>query len=344
MKGRIMTLGTFLSPVIFSVLILSCTGCAAGYSQTLHVMADLEDGSRIVGKPTIESISLKAPYSEMTISLGYVDRIEFESGGEKAKVYFRNGDVIQGIVKLGSITMETLFGKQAISTRLITRLSVRREIMDDELILHYALDSSDRGEIRDLSKERNNGTWKGSCRETAFATPEPMEFNGIDNFIACGSVADPSKDSGIAILAWIKPSAWGDRQSRGIVSKKTNDDSMGYVLYNDGYYPTSMNFRFRGTERAANMLHSTANVDIGAWQHWAVTYNPIAREVRIYKNGILDISYDSIYVGDMNNNAPLYVGRSQTWNGYFSGAMRDVMIFHRALSADEIRSIYTSQQ
>ncbi|MGH7454029.1 MAG: LamG domain-containing protein, partial [bacterium] len=132
--------------------------------------------------------------------------------------------------------------------------------------------------------------------------------------------------------------------SNCIVSKKANDNANGYVLYNDGYYPSKLNFRMRGTLGSANMLHSKSNVEIGVLQHWAVAYDPNAKQARIYKNGILDRTYEAITIGNMNNEIPLHIGRSHTWGGYFSGIMNDLMIFERTLTTEEIRQIYTSQR
>ena len=92
------------------------------------------------------------------------------------------------------------------------------------------------------------------------------------------------------------------------------------------------------------MLPSRSDVDVGLEQLWAITYDPSKKEVRVYKNGKLDVTHSPVDVGDMSNDTPPYIGYSETWAGYFKGSIRDVMIFNRALSADEIVRTYSSQK
>ena len=87
---------------------------------------------------------------------------------------------------------------------------------------------------------------------------------------------------------------------------------------------------------------SQSDVDVDRWQHWALTCDPATRTAVWYKNGQADKTYRGIAFGDMSSDAPLEIGSSQTWNGYYCGEMAEVKIYRRALTADEVQREYDS--
>ncbi len=336
---------------LFQSLVLACTLLVVNtaYSRNndgdLRLALELKDGSRLVGAPSIEKIPLQTPYARLSLALPLITAVEFTGDSGAAKVYLENGDILQGQVDLEAITIQTLFGRQTIPTQYITRIIMLAGNLLDGLILHYSFDNFTGGKILDLSSRENHGTVKGYIPRPQRILDNIYEFDGVDDHIECdNNLTSANPDSTITICVWIKPTVWGNRKSNCIVSKKANDNANGYVLYNDGYYPSKLNFRMRGTLGSANMLHSKSNVEIGVLQHWAVAYDPNAKQARIHKNGILDRTYEAITIGNMNNEIPLHIGRSHTWGGYFSGIMNDLMIFERTLTTEEIRQIYTSQR
>jgi hypothetical protein len=207
------------------------------------------------------------------------------------------------------------------------------------LVGYWHFDENASATAQDASGMENNLNFAGNPgwqSDSDCKAESCLSFNGIDSYLGVSSTPSLNIADSMTIEVWMKPDAWADGQSRGIVSKKANDSSNGYVLYNDGVYPTKLNFRISGV----GYLYSKANVDVGEWQHWAVTYDAPAEEVKIYKNGALDNTYPSINVSDLTNSEDFQIGRSQTWNGYFSGDLDEVRIYDRALSAQQISDHY----
>ena len=145
-----------------------------------------------------------------------------------------------------------------------------------------------------------------------------LSFNGEDE---CLEAANPDRlnlAGAFSIEFWIRPKAWTEHPSRGIVSKKRSDRDRGYVVYNNGGTPSKITLRVRGT-RGGTDLVSRSDVDAEQWQHWAITYDPAAGAAAWYKNGRPDQTYRVGIFGDLGSDAGFQIGHSQTWNGYYCG-------------------------
>lgn len=206
------------------------------------------------------------------------------------------------------------------------------------LVGYWHFDENTSAMAQDASGMENNLNFAGSPSWQSGSDCKAgscLNLNGIDSYLSMSSTPSLNIADSMTIEVWMKPDAWADGKSRGIVSK-TNDSSNGFALYDDGNYPTKLNFR----TSVNGFLHSNANVDVGEWQHWVFTYDAAAQEVKIYKNGVLDNTYSSINFGDITNSEDFQIGRSQTWNGYFSGNLDEVRIYNRALSEQQILNHY----
>ena len=165
------------------------------------------------------------------------------------------------------------------------------------------------------------------------------QFNGEDDYLQANDESPLNLTGALTIEFWIRPSEWAEHASQGIVSKKKSDGDRGYVIYNNGGSPSKMCIRVSGTEGGRDIF-STSDVDVGAWQHWAITYDPATKTAVWYKNGVPDSTTAPVSIGDMSTDAPFQIGHSQTWNGYFAGELQDVRVYRRSLAAEEILAAY----
>jgi hypothetical protein len=90
------------------------------------------------------------------------------------------------------------------------------------------------------------------------------------------------------------------------------------------------------------------NNQLGQWIHIAFTIDTVAQSVQFYVNGqAVDTSIETGSYSDVNFDLPnnLYIGSrdpaADTDRCNFDGQMREVMLFNRALSADEIQKIFS---
>jgi len=84
-------------------------------------------------------------------------------------------------------------------------------------------------------------------------------------------------------------------------------------------------------------------VTTGDWIHYVATFDMSADEIRWYKNGVLKDT-DTFLTGPFavtpaNGTAPLRIG-TRNFTSYFQGALDDVLIYDRALTASEIQQIH----
>ena len=88
------------------------------------------------------------------------------------------------------------------------------------------------------------------------------------------------------------------------------------------------------------------NWTIGSWQQVCLTYNSITSNVSLYGNGILLTSQIQIPGASVWNTTQsvAYIG-TQTNNNireYWNGSISDIRIYNRALTSDEIQTIYNA--
>lgn len=165
-------------------------------------------------------------------------------------------------------------------------------------------------------------------------------FDGINDYSTHGSQSTLNFGTGsFSCSFWIYPTAWADGTSRGILDKKTNDTTNGWVIYNDGSGGRQNKINARlGLQ---NNFPSVTNVTTNTWQHWVFVRSP--SNLFWYYNGRLDTT--GAANGTTVSDAAVFdVGRSKTWGGWFRGNMSQVAIYNRAITASEIEQIYMSNK
>lgn len=166
-----------------------------------------------------------------------------------------------------------------------------------------------------------------------------LEFNGIDSSVAVSGVPNITKE--ITIAAWIKRNWTGGRRYQ-IASRR--DENRGYELLIDANNKLNLSIydpggRLRTTDVSIGRVDSE-----NIWYHVAATFN--GTEIRYYING------NPSGVRNMGNTqigrtaSGLSIGDSPAFPGFcntpqrcvFNGTMSNVMVFGRALGAQEIKS------
>lgn len=211
------------------------------------------------------------------------------------------------------------------------------------LVAYYPLN----GDAQDASGNGNHGTAQNGVTFAAdrFGNAgKAASFDGVNDRIMVNNHASLNFSSSFSSSFWVKMNVWAEaaNNARGIISKKPNDNSVGYVFYKDGFYQSKINFRLKGNA-AYDYIPSNSNVIINQWEFWTMVYNSTTGKVDIYKNGVLDKTLNTGNIGNMTNSAPLYIGFSETWTGYFNGSIDEVRMYNRALSAAEVLTLYGSE-
>ena len=152
----------------------------------------------------------------------------------------------------------------------------------------------------------------------------------------------PSLDitDAITIAAWVKPGKVGTQY---LVKKAINDATDGYELSLSN--PGKAFFRLnQGWTAAATAIASTRRrrypTDGNTWMHVAATYD--GSTMRIYVDGVEEVPVLGPVAGPASivaNSLSLAIGAESNGGSPFQGAIDDVYLYGRALTATEIAAL-----
>ncbi|MFO1487815.1 MAG: LamG-like jellyroll fold domain-containing protein [Verrucomicrobiota bacterium] len=177
-----------------------------------------------------------------------------------------------------------------------------------------------------------------------------FRFDGTNSYV---QVADSAalKPSTITCEAWIwlDPALPSGRGGEQIVFKKNTWSAWfeGYSLaktsVDNGNSTFSDRFEFC-VSRTGNQvsIKSSTIAQRGVWYHVAGTYD--GTQSKLYVNGVLEASASPGFALDYDTT-PIFIGTSGTWAPYlsmFGGIIDELAIFNRALSTEEVQSIYNA--
>ena len=208
------------------------------------------------------------------------------------------------------------------------------------LVLHFSFDQAGAdGVVADRSGQNNNGRALGAKWTSAGKQGGGCEFAPIGDHIRVAHSASLNVKQA-TFAAWFKTSK-SDAAWRGILDKRAEH---GYAL---GIGGNAKDLPSRGklafTINGGTPCLSDNIVTDGVWHHAAATFD--GENLRLYVDGQpqkqviprhaeIAANVDDLIIGmNGSNPSPQEKGRS------FDGLIDDVMIFNRALSADEIRAM-----
>ncbi len=188
-------------------------------------------------------------------------------------------------------------------------------------------------------------------------------FDGINDYleIADNSLLSVATTGAFSISAWMRPD----------VLTFPDEEGSGYVHWLGKGEPGEQEYTFRmygldNTEGRANrtsfyMFNASGGlgagayvqepVSVGEWIHYVATVDVAADQIRLYKNGVLKDTDTFLgapyFVTPTNAAAPLRIGTRNAGNSsnpsYFQGAIDDVIIYDRALTATEVQRLYVPE-
>ncbi len=221
--------------------------------------------------------------------------------------------------------MKQIFFTTAIIIILLGNLYAQVNL-DSGLVAYYPFN----GNANDESGNGNDGTVLG-----ATLTPDRFgnvnsaySFDGVDDYIEIPSSLTFSE---ITFSAWIN-AAIAYINNRGIF---TIDDTGGQFFIIRGNSVDALSVIVNGVE--VNEYEWSFEIDV--WTHIAVTYDGYS--IIIYKNGV---STETGGINGLPITGIIYiggVGRPVFATEFWDGDIDDVWIYNRALSEDEIDSLFS---
>ena len=221
------------------------------------------------------------------------------------------------------------------------------------LVLHLAFEG-DGTKVKDLSGRGNGGTIYGGKRAKEGKRGKGCYLDGNGDRVQVNNSATIEIRSQVTVATWVKLASFERRgygNEHGYIVNKGRDlwwnpaFYLGYGKGKTGKNPAMFHVCRHGAAQngGGKTVTSTTNMVPGKWTHLAGTYD--GKQLKIYVNGTFEKA--AAYTGPLRaDRAPLLVGggslTSTGWGNHFTvnGTVDDVMVWNRALSADEVRSLY----
>ena len=211
------------------------------------------------------------------------------------------------------------------------------------LVLYYNFDAAPtNGVIADQSGRHNNGHVTGAQWLASGRQGGAMTFAATNDFITVTN-NDSLNLEKMTIAVWFK-TAKSDVVARQIVEKRA---TRGYAL---GIAGDSKNTHTQGklvfTINGRYFCRSDNVLTYGDWHHAAALFD--GKEMNLYVDGSLQKQTKPCPGALAANPDNLTIGMNRTnpegleKNHSFDGALDELMIFNRALTSDEIRSLISA--
>ena len=213
--------------------------------------------------------------------------------------------------------------------------------INDGLIAYYRFD----GNANDSSGNGYDGTSAGGVIYTASKIGSAAVFDGVGTHVQLPSAVTTLRDSGAkTISAWVNvPAGVSERDCAGWGSLRSIVDSsaaghwrvLGIQIQNGQYYPGVV------LQSHSVDLRASSPITTDTWHMLTFVWSPGA-PISLYVDGALAAESQAISSWD-TVTGETYIGRQyqNPCGHYFKGAIDDLRIYKRALSASEIRTLST---
>lgn len=201
------------------------------------------------------------------------------------------------------------------------------------MVSHWLLDENSGTTAIDFVGGNNaslNGT--AAWAPTEGQVDGAVRLDGPGSYLSIGNESNFDFTNAMTVACWIKPDTF-DATWQAFVCK----GDYSWRLHRSGD-TNQVNFACSGLSQLD--VTGTTDVNDGQWHHIAGIYD--GANLYVYVDGNLDASVAS--TGQIANTGdPVFIGSNASMaNREFKGLIDDVCIFNRALTADEIASLYTA--
>ncbi len=190
----------------------------------------------------------------------------------------------------------------------------------------------------------NHGTLMNGATYTQGKVRQAFSFDGIDDYVVVPDSPSLDITTQFTLDAWVyskgNPGGWPDK---AIISKVGG--SGGNNGYQMGLTPDGANwkvfciFNANGEGWPANFVVG-GTVTNNVWYHIACTYDN--NDLKIYVNGILVGAKNVGAKSVVNSSSTLRISGDDNDHAYFYGYIDEPEVFNRALTAEEIATIYNA--
>tara|TARA_R110002110_G_scaffold205320_1_gene417590 strand:- start:1459 stop:5328 length:3870 start_codon:yes stop_codon:yes gene_type:complete len=292
----------------------------------------------------------------------YVNGLEIPTTDVSSGSYTAMEDTGEDVVFGAFNDPSGYFGGNIVNVALYSDVRTASEVLTDyengyidetdaNLVSYWPLD----GDYLDW-KGSNDGTNNGSTIVKAidgpmgkrnFGSSDVLSFDGSSGFIEVTNSTDfdVGTSDEFSITAWIKTTS--ATTNMRIATKRDSDNTAPIWAFNVGNPSTGVaSFRVNDNSGSGGQAdaNGTVAVNDGCWHHLVGVLRRDGSDsiADLYIDGSLHVTDTTATMGSMTTTGPLYIGQLSTGIQRFNGDISDVLYYNDALTADEIKYLYSN--
>jgi hypothetical protein len=265
-----------------------------------------------------------------------------------AAVSTQAGTLADAVVKSLLWAKLKVYGLVVASAAVVTAVPAYIYLHNDGLVGHYAFSEGTGSRAADASGTRNHGTLMGGVTWTAGPRPgsKALSFDGT-GLVKLDKDVVQWLGATATVAFWIKTTQAGgneDASSPAIIGAEVagnNDIEWGWLHVSGRIgVVTGGGTAEKPSDLRQPSAQSKQPINDGVWHHVAMTRDFATGEVRMYVDGVFQgtaMSGQGIKTCSLTEIGRL-IDRNRTMY-YFRGALGDLRLYSRVLSAEEIRRL-----
>lgn len=214
---------------------------------------------------------------------------------------------------------------------------------DSTLVLYLPFEEKTGTTIVDCSGRGHNGNLLGTggMVKVAGHVGDGLAFDGVQTCVDFGTSADFTFQSSFTIAAWARIDAYDmpNGDARTLLGKTSAPQSKGWRFVSDGTGATTeVDYKIGQSSGSTFTVSSPRPQPVSQWMHVAGVWIP-NDHAEIYINGSLVKPATGLPPILQDTAASLYAGCWAAATQPFQGALDEVRIYARALTASEIAAL-----
>ncbi len=212
-----------------------------------------------------------------------------------------------------------------------------QQIVTKGLVSYWTLDKDtvSGNTVKDIIG-KNNGKINGSPKVVAGKVKEGMEFDGVGDFLDCGTDDSLDLTKALTIETWIKPKEAGEGGAKNAGPLCKAQNAWGWQLRYNSPDSNFMGFQFNAG--GSKWISVGQKLNPGEWYHIVGTYD--GSDAKCYLNGA---EKNKMSMPNINSSPDPFFIAQDGWVNIFNGVIDEAKIYNRALTKDEITQNYNSR-
>jgi glucose/arabinose dehydrogenase len=175
----------------------------------------------------------------------------------------------------------------------------------------------------------NGPTWVAGKHASAIG------FDGADDRVDIGNAPSLQITGSMTVSAWVNEATF-PADDAAIVSKRTSTGFQLDTTVDTG--PRTIGFKLTNASGTDMIRYGATAMQSGTWYHVTGVYDAASQTMNVYLNGALDngSTAGTITSTQLGSTANVMIGLRPDGGFGFNGAVDDVRIYNRALSATEV--------